>query len=76
MRKNGWRSGNLMTNSAFNSGRVAGDGIESDRYDEESGGTLGPKSRAYGRVRFPHDGEKPEDLNGPCIIIQQGRKKE
>lgn len=70
MRKNGWRSGNLMTNSAFNSGRVAGDGVASDRYDEESGGTLGPKSRAYGPVRLP------QDLNGPCIIIQHGRKKE
>lgn len=65
-----------MTNSAFNIGRVAGDGIASDRYDEESGYVLGPKSRAYGRVRFPHDGEKPEDLNGPVIIVQKGHKKE
>lgn len=76
MRKNGWRSGTAMTNSAMHNGRVAGDGICSGDYSENSGYQPGPNKGAYGPVRFPHDCDKAESLNGPCIIVQKGRKKE
>lgn len=55
-----------------NGGRVAGDGIISDDYSEESGK---PFRKNYGMVRFPNDKRDPRSLNGPVIIVQEGRKK-
>lgn len=44
-----------------------------DDYSEESGG------REYGKiatkVRMPSDKADPKSLNGPVIIVQEGRKK-
>ena len=67
-------NGGQMTNTNLrNGGRVAGMGTLYDRYDEESGN---PDYEKYGRVRFPLDHIEPEDLNGECIIVQKGRKKD
>lgn len=49
----------MRTNFA-NSGRIAGDGIIYDRYDDESGYRPGPIDR--GAVRFPSDYLSPEQL--------------
>ena len=57
-----------------NGGRIAGDGIISDDYSEESGNR---HRRNYGAmVRFPNDNRDPRSLNGPVIIVQEGRKKD
>lgn len=69
--RRGWRHGALFTNSGFNSGRIAGSGIEYDRYDDQSGYRPGPIRGAYGKVRMPLDREDPEKLNGPVEIIQK-----
>lgn len=53
-------------------GRIAGDGIISDDYSEESGNTWRTKG---GKVRFPNDKRDPRSLNGPVIIVQEGRKQ-
>ena len=54
-------------------GRIAGDGIIEDDYSE----TSGCKNREkYGAVRFTTDKFPPESLNGPVIIVQEGRKKD
>ena len=59
-------------------GRLAGIGIVEDDYSEESGCkpwkpiTAGKDTK----VRFPNDKKNPEDLNGECIIVQEGRKKD
>lgn len=69
----GWSSGRLFTNSGLggtNSGRIAGDGVNYDRYDDESGYRPGPLKAAYGKVRMPLDGEDPEKLNGPVKVIR------
>ena len=67
------RTGNMYRATSFrNGGRKAGYGIVHDHYDEESG------NRDYERrerVRLPHDDVKPEDLNGPVIVIQKGVAK-
>lgn len=59
--------------SLRNGGRRAGMGMVEDDYSEESFG----RGRVVERplVRFSTDGIKPEDLNGPVIIVQQGKKK-
>ena len=66
------KTGNRYRNTSFrNGGRIAGMGMSYDDYSEESGGC------GYGgtvRVRLPHDNVKPEDLNGPVICVQKGRK--
>lgn len=56
--------------------RIAGDGIISDNYSEESGN---PKYEKFkfgdGRVKFSTDKYDPKSLNGPVIIVQEGKKK-
>ena len=54
-------------------GRRAGSGIEEDDYSEESFGGWWNRSC---RPRFPNDDVEPEELNGPCIIIQKGKEVE
>lgn len=69
-------NGNMYRGTSFRDcGRRAGTGISEDNYGDESG----PGKRKYEEwkpVRLPHDGEKPENLNGPCIIVQAGKEKE
>ena len=67
-----YRFGNSLQRSA--SGRFAGDGMIEDKYDEMSGGKRYEK--LHYKVRFPNDKRKPEDLNGPVIIVQKGKVKE
>lgn len=68
-----------MTSFGGQGGRKAGCGMLYDDYSESSGNPL-PRSYAryasLSRVRFPNDDTKPEDLNGECIIVQAGKKKE
>jgi hypothetical protein len=45
-----------------------------DDYSEESGGINHEERRE--KVRMPHDGVRPESLNGPVIVVQEGRKKD
>lgn len=66
-------SGKLYQGTSFShGGRRAGDGIDSDDYSEDSGwcgvrhGTVRP--------RFPNDGVKPEELNGPVRIYALGEE--
>ena len=67
--------GKLHTKSTFRNGdRRAGIGVSHDDYSDESLG--GWVDKPAGKVRLPHDGDKPEDLNGECIIVQAGKKKE
>ena len=67
------RSGNAYYYSSFrNNGRWAGSGINEDDYSEES---LGYSFNRSVSPKFPHDNIKPEDLNGPCVIVQKGRNK-
>lgn len=61
---------------SHNNGRIAGDGIMEDDYSESSGCKRWIKHNwSDQRVRFPSDKRDPESLNGPVIIIQEGRKK-
>lgn len=57
-----------------NGGRRAGAGVVYDDYSEESGNKDYEGERPL--VRFSTDKVKPEDLNGPVIIVQEGRKKD
>ena len=69
------KRGNMLTNTSLrNGGRVAGTGILYDDYSEESGNNYGETYRPM--VRFPNDNVDPEELNGECIIVQKGRKKD
>lgn len=59
-------------------GRIAGDGVISDDYSEESGN---PKYQ-YGKFKlgkssceFTTDKFDPRTMNGPVIIVQEGKKK-
>lgn len=58
-------------------GRIAGDGVVSDDYSEESGNKSYEKHirENHTKVRFPHDGLDPSALNGPVIIVKKGNKK-
>ena len=59
--------------------RKAGCGMLYDDYSENSGYTGHRYHRHdsfFNPVRFPNDDTKPENLNGECIIIQAGKKKE
>lgn len=70
-----YRSGAVMTNTSLrNGGRIAGAGTAYDDYSEESGHCPGPGKHSAGAVRMPHDGENPDDLNGPVIIVQPAKK--
>ena len=70
--KRGERTGNLYRRTSLYGGHVAGDGIMRDDYSEQSGcvdydpGTV--------RVRLPHDGVKPEELNGPVVCYKAGER--
>lgn len=59
--------------SLRNGGRRAGMGMAEDDYSEESSGS--GRFHEWEKVRFSTDGIKPEDLNGPVIIVQEWRKK-
>lgn len=67
-------TGNLFTNTSFrNGGRKAGIGICYDDYGDESTpgeDSLGSKIR----VHLPHDNIKPEELNGPAIIVMRAKE--
>jgi hypothetical protein len=68
-------TGKQYTRTSFrNGGRKAGMGINYDDYSEESSGR-GRMCESV-MVRFSTDNIKPEDLNGPCVIVQKGRKKD
>lgn len=57
-----------------NGGRYAGMGMKYDDYSEESGNEY--EERIKPIVRFPLDKRTPESMNGECIIVQKGRKKD
>ena len=57
-----------------NGSRIAGDGIISDDYSEESGNK--PNEFRRPLVKFPSDRVAPETMNGPVIVVQKGRKKD
>ena len=64
-------TGKQMMNTRFrNSGRIAGHGMVEDSYSENSGNE---RYHGWEKVRFPHDNIKPEELNGPVIIVREGR---
>lgn len=66
------KCGNQLSNTRLrNGGRIAGTGMAYDDYSEESGNHYGETWRPL--VRFPNDNMKPEDLNGPVIIVQKGK---
>ncbi len=69
-------NGNMYRKTQFRGqgGRRAGTGITEDDYSESSYG--GGEYNPHCWPRFPNDDVKPEELNGPCIIIQKGREKE
>lgn len=57
-------------------GRIAGSGVASEDYSEESGGWSGVRyHHKVKNVHMPHDKINPESLNGPVIIVQEGKKK-
>ena len=65
-------TGRLYRNTALrNGGRKAGIGTSEDDYGDESFPRA--KDHILGPARMPHDGEKPEDLNGPVIVVQAGK---
>ena len=67
------KTGNLYMTTGFrNGGRKAGIGTLYDDYGDESCGYIGQTGGV--RVRLPHDGEKPEELNGPVITYKCGTK--
>ena len=64
------KTGNLYRNTSLrNGGRKAGIGSLYDDYSEDSGECDFEKHQT---VRFPHDGVKPESLNGPVICYKGG----
>ena len=67
------KTGNLYrTTSLRNGGRKAGIGVLYDDYGDESCGYI--LETGVFCVRLPHDGEKPEELNGPVISYKFGTK--
>lgn len=62
-----------MFSNLGNKGRAAGTGIAEDDYSDESGGRRYNKS---GYPKFTTDRVRPETLNGPVIIVKEGRKKD
>lgn len=68
-------SGNLYRQTGLrNGGRRAGYGMVEDDYSEESSGR--GRVRPWESVRLPNDDVKPEELNGPCIVVQAGKRKD
>ena len=70
--KRGERTGNLFRRTSLYGGHVAGDGILGDDYSEQSGGLDYDPGTV--RVRLPHDGVKPEELNGPVVCYKAGER--
>lgn len=65
------KTGNLYRKTSLrNGGRTAGIGTLYDDYSEESCGYSGQAGSV--RVRMPHDGVKPEELNGPVVYYKEG----
>ena len=65
-------TGRLYRKTALRNGdRRAGIGAAEDDYGDE----IFPRAKDHilGPARMPHDGEKPEDLNGPVIVVQAGK---
>lgn len=68
-------TGRLYRNTSLrNGGRKAGIGTSEDDYGDESG--PGKTSMDRGSCRMPNDKEAPENLNGPCIVVQPAREKQ
>ena len=66
-------TGRLYRNTSLrNGGRKAGIGTSEDDYGDES--FQRARSPRPELARMPHDGEKPEDLNGPVIVVQAGKE--
>lgn len=66
-------TGKMYQNTSLrNGGRKAGIGTAYDDYSEESSGR-GTSDCGSVWVRLPHDNIKPEELNGPVIVVQKGR---
>lgn len=64
------KTGNLYRTTSFrNGGRKAGIGTLYDDYGDESYSYVGQAGSV--RVRMPHDGVKPEELNGPVICYKE-----
>lgn len=65
----------MYTNTTFNGAgsRRAGLGICYDRYDDESARGVPDERYIDGKIRFPNDHVKPNDLNGPVIIVKKGK---
>lgn len=68
------KSGNIYRATGFNGqgSRRAGHGMIEDDY---SGEHYYYDPHRYERVRFPNDGIDPEELNGKCIVVKVGKKK-
>lgn len=67
-------TGRLYRKTALrNGGRKAGTGTSEDDYGDESFPRA--KDHILEPARMPHDGEKPEDLNGPVIVVQAGKER-
>lgn len=72
-----WKDRNSMR-STLAGNHIAGDGIISDDYSETSGN---PKyqyqHRRWGKdsCEFVTDKLDPRTMNGPVIIVQEGKKK-
>lgn len=70
--KRGERTGNLYRRTSLCGCHVAGDGMLYDDYSEQSGGWDYDPGAV--RVRMPHDGVKPEELNGPVVCYKAGER--
>lgn len=67
-------TGRLYRNTALrNGGRKAGTGTSEDDYGDESF----PRARSPRPelARMPSDNVKPEELNGPVIVVQAGKER-
>ena len=63
-------TGRLYQKTALRNGdRRAGIGAAEDESFPRA------KDHILGPARMPHDGEKPEDLNGPVIVVQAGKER-
>ena len=61
--------------STLGHNHIAGDGIISDDYSETSGNPRAKLSDLSPLVKFTTDKYDPQSLNGPVIIVQEGKKK-
>lgn len=73
--KKKWNHNWLFSNLA-NKGRYAGHGSIEDDYSEDSGGKRVEIDEFRPLVRFVTDKQDPNSLNGPVIVVQEGRKKD